>query len=67
MAGVKVGIYRAFRPEMEMATSGYHRIDVTDFVKVIAAAGSLSALPTSWIPFVLAIQELDLQGFLDGN
>lgn len=42
-------------------------IDVTDAVKVIAAAGGLNGLPTSWIAFVRAITELDAQGFLDGN
>jgi hypothetical protein len=46
---------------------GDHGIDVTDAVKIIAAAGGLTMLPTSWIPFVVAITELDAQGFLDGN
>jgi hypothetical protein len=46
---------------------GDRGIDVTDAVKVIAAAGGLSALPSSWIPFVVAVTELDAQGFLDGN
>jgi len=47
--------------------NGHRGIDVTDAVKVLAAAGELSLLPTSWIPFVTAVTELDAQGFLDGN
>ncbi len=43
---------------------GDHGIDVTDAVKLIAAAGGL---PGSWIAFIILLTELDLQGFLDGN
>jgi hypothetical protein len=46
---------------------GDHGIDVTDAVNVLATAGGLSLVPTSWIPFVMAVTELDAQGFLDGN
>ncbi len=46
---------------------GDRGIDVTDAARILAAAGGLNALPTSWIPFVVAITELDGQGFLDGN
>jgi hypothetical protein len=47
---------------------GDHGIDVTDAAVILAAAGGISAgLPASWIPFVIAITELDAQGFLDGN
>jgi hypothetical protein len=42
-------------------------IDVTDAVAVIAAAGTLTNLPAGWIPFLLLITELDVQGFLDGQ
>ncbi len=42
-------------------------IDVTDAVTVLAAAGSLTKVPTTWIPFIIAITELDAQGFLDGQ
>lgn len=43
---------------------GDNGIDVTDAVKVLAAAGGL---PGSWMAFAIAITELDGQGFLDGN
>lgn len=47
---------------------GDRGIDVTDAVKVIAAAGGITAaLPASWFAFVLVLRELDIQGFLDGN
>ena len=47
---------------------GDQGIDVTDAVKILAAAGGLSTgLPASWIPFVVVVTELDVQGFLDGN
>jgi hypothetical protein len=46
---------------------GDRGIDVTDAVKVLAAAGGLSGLPSSWLAFAIAITELDGQGFLDGN
>ncbi|PNE17560.1 hypothetical protein [Amycolatopsis sp. BJA-103] len=47
---------------------GDRGIDVTDAVKVLAAAGGvISNLPGAWIVFAVAIAELDAQGFLDGN
>jgi hypothetical protein len=47
---------------------GDRGIDVTDAVKVFAAAaGASSGVPASWIPLILVIAELDAQGFLDGN
>jgi hypothetical protein len=47
---------------------GDRGIDVTDAVKVLAAAGGLtSLLPSAWFEFALAVRELDIQGFLDGN
>jgi hypothetical protein len=46
---------------------GDRGIDVTDAVKVLAAAGGLSGLPSSWVAFAIAVTELDAQGFLDGN
>jgi hypothetical protein len=47
---------------------GDRGIDVTDAVKVLAAAGGLtSSLPATWLAFVLVVKELDLQGFLDGD
>ena len=47
---------------------GDHGIDVTDAVKVLAAAGGITAsLPGSWLAFALLVSELDIQGFLDGN
>lgn len=42
-------------------------IDVTDAVNVLTAAAGLNELPTSWIPFIRALGDLDAQGFLDGN
>ena len=47
---------------------GHIGIDITGALKVLAAAGGLTInLPGSWIPFVIAVTELDAQGFLDGN
>jgi hypothetical protein len=46
---------------------GDRGIDVTDAVKVLAAAGGLSGLPSSWVAFAIAVTELDAQGFLDRN
>jgi hypothetical protein len=47
---------------------GDRGIDITDAVKVLAAAGGLTTgVPASWVPFLLVVRELDLQGFLDGN
>lgn len=46
---------------------GHRGIDVTDAVKVLSAAAGISAAPAGWIPFIIAITELDAQGFLDGN
>jgi hypothetical protein len=46
---------------------GDHGIDVTDAVAVLALAGGLSGAPAAWVPFAIAVTELDAQGFLDGN
>lgn len=46
---------------------GDRGIDVTDAVTVLALAAGLTKVPATWIPFVIAITELDAQGFLDGN
>jgi hypothetical protein len=46
---------------------GHRGIDVTDAVAILALAGGLSGVPVAWIPFVIAVTELDAQGFLDGN
>ena len=46
---------------------GDRGIDVTDAVKVLAAAAGLNGLPTTWVAFAIAVTELDAQGFLDGN
>jgi hypothetical protein len=47
---------------------GDRGIDVTDAVKVLAAAGGITAsLPGSWLAFALVVRELDIQGFLDGD
>jgi hypothetical protein len=47
---------------------GDRGINITDAVAVFAAAQGVQAnLPPTWIPFILAVAELDLQGFLDGN
>jgi hypothetical protein len=46
---------------------GDRGIDVTDAVNVLAAAGGLGGLPSSWVAFAIAVTELDGQGFLDGN
>lgn len=47
--------------------NGRRGIDITDIVNVLAAAGGLNQLPTSWIHFIRVITDLDAQGFLDGN
>jgi len=47
---------------------GDRGINVTDAVNVLREAGGLtSALPSEWFEFALAVRELDIQGFLDGD
>lgn len=46
---------------------GDRGISVTDAVAVLSLAAGLSGVPAAWIPFVIAVTELDAQGFLDGN
>ncbi len=46
---------------------GDRGISVTDAVTILALGAGLSSVPATWIPFVIAVTELDAQGFLDGN
>ena len=49
---------------------GSSGIDVTDAVKVLVAGASVwggPGNPANWIAFAIALKDLDVQGFIDGN
>ncbi|ADB73619.1 hypothetical protein Gobs01_01789 [Geodermatophilus obscurus DSM 43160] len=47
---------------------GDRGMDVTDAVNVLAASGGVASnLPATWGPFVVFVQQADLEGFLDDD